>query len=161
MAITFKYDGNRPDAFNVRAAVFMVEQGFTYDFDELDDDPRVLFVTAYDDSGDPSFPIGTARVFPASLERQFPDDLDATPDSWVVGRIAVRAEGRHRGLGSRLLQETERLAAANGADEMHLHAQVRAMDFYHANGYKEYGPYADDEGVPHQWMRKALSTPRT
>lgn len=157
MAITFKHKGNRPDAFNVRAAVFMVEQGFTYDFDRLDDDPDVIFITAYDsDADDPEYPIGTARIFPAKLEWQFPDDLEDGPDSWVIGRIAVRPEARHMKLGSKIMAEAERVAAQHGAADMHLHAQVRAMDFYHRNGYSEYGPYADDEGVPHQWMSKPL-----
>ena len=157
MAITFKDRDNRPDAFNVRASVFMVEQGFTYDFDGLDDNSGVIFITAYDDASDnPSWPVATARIFPAELEAHFPEDMDAGPDSWVVGRIAVRPEYRHTGLGSRILAEAERVAAANGAADMHLHAQVRAMGFYHHNGYVEYGPYGYDEGVPHQWMKKPL-----
>lgn len=157
MAIVFKHEENLYDALNIRASVFMVEQGFSYDFDILDGNPDVLFITAYDTaSPNPDAPIGTARIFPASLEHQFPDDLDAAPGAWVVGRIAVMPEGRHKGLGSLLLSESERIATEAGASEMHLHAQVRAMDFYHANGYTEYGPSADDEGVPHQWMRKTL-----
>lgn len=145
------------DAFNVRANVFMVEQGFSYDFDVIDGHPDVVYVTAYDsEAADPESPIGTTRIFPAPLEHQFPEDMDAVPDAWVVGRIAVLPQARHCGLGSLLLKESERVAADAGASEMQLHAQVRAMPFYHANGYVEYGPYADDEGVPHQWMRKIL-----
>lgn len=157
MAIVFKHEGNMHDALNVRANVFMVEQGFSYDFDILDGNPEVMYVTAYDsESADPEKPIGTARVFPARLEHQFPEDMDAAPDAWAVGRIAVLPEARHMGLGSKLLRESERIAALQGASEMQLHAQVRAMDFYHANGYSEYGAYADDEGVAHQWMRKSI-----
>lgn len=157
MTIAFKHDGNLHDALNIRANVFMVEQGFSYDFDILDGDPRVVFITAYDvDSDEPTRPIGTARIFPAELEHQFPEDMQATPATWVVGRIAVMPDARHLGLGSELLRESERIARERGASEMQLHAQVRAMPFYHANGYAEYGPYADDEGVSHQWMRKAL-----
>ena len=157
MSIIFKHEGNMHDAFNVRANVFMVEQGFSYDFDIIDGNPDVLYITAYDtEAEDPNKPIGTARIFPAELEHQFPDDMDAAEDAWVVGRIAVLSDARHSGLGSKLLRESERIAAENGASEMQLHAQVRAMDFYHSNGYKEYGPYADDEGVPHQWMSKIL-----
>ena len=157
MAIVFKHEGNMHDAFNVRANVFMVEQGFSYDFDVIDGHPDVVYVTAYDtEAADPESPIGTTRIFPARLEHQFPEDMDAAPDAWVVGRIAVMPQARRGGLGSLLLKESERVAAEAGASEMQLHAQVRAMPFYHANGYAEYGPYADDEGVPHQWMRKIL-----
>lgn len=157
MAIVFKHEGNMHDAFNVRANVFMVEQGFSYDFDVIDGHPDVVYITAYDtEAADPESPIGTTRIFPARLEHQFPEDMDAASDAWVVGRIAVMPQARHGGLGSLLLKESERVAAEAGASEMQLHAQVRAMPFYHANGYAEYGPYADDEGVPHQWMRKIL-----
>lgn len=155
MSIFFKHDNNKHEAFNIRANVFMVEQKFTYDFDTLDFDPDVLFITAYDDA-DPTKPIGTARVFPARLEQQYPEDLEAGDDSWVIGRIAVLPEARHMGLGSKLIVEAERLVKEMGAADLHLHAQVRAQDFYKANGYLEYGGLADDEGVPHQWMSKKL-----
>lgn len=153
--IVFKYEHNRHHAFNVRALVFMVEQGFSYDFDELDDDPEVVYITAYN-ANDPESPIGTARIFPAHKELQFPEDLEYEPGDWIIGRIAVLPDARHMGLGSKLLQEAERYASEHGVGSMHLHAQVRAMPFYHANGYEEYGAHADDEGVPHQWMRKRL-----
>lgn len=157
MAITFKHSDNMHDALNIRANVFMVEQGFSYDFDVLDGNPEVVYITAYDaDSDDLEAAIGTTRIFPARLEHQFPEDMQAAPDAWAVGRIAVMPEARHCGLGSLLLRESERIAASRGATELQLHAQVRAMPFYHANGYVEYGPLADDEGVPHQWMRKTL-----
>ncbi len=155
MAIIFKHEKNRPDAFNVRANVFMVEQGFSYDFDQLDDDDRVINITAYNkDAKD--FPIGTARIYPAKLEWQYPAYLESTATTWVVGRIAVLKDARHLGLGTAILAEAERVAAAQGADELHLHAQVRAMPFYTKAGYVEYGGLEDDEGVPHQWMRKKL-----
>ena len=155
MAITFKHKSNRPDAFNVRANVFMVEQGFSYDFDQLDDNDGVIHITAYDEDAVEK-PIGTARIFPSALEWQYPRYLDISDQAWVVGRIAVLKDSRHLGLGSKILTEAERLAKENGASEMHLHAQVRAMPFYKKLGYEEYGGYEDDEGVEHQWMRKRL-----
>lgn len=155
MSIKFKHEANKPDAFNVRANVFMVEQGFSYDFDRLDDNDEVIHITAYDE-GLGSALVGAARIFPAELEWQYPDYLDASNGCWVVGRIAVLPEARHAGLGTEIIEEAERVALLHGASEMHLHAQVRAMPFYKKQGYIEYGGLEDDEGVAHQWMRKKL-----
>lgn len=154
MPTTFKHENNRHDAFNVRASVFMVEQGFSYDFDILDDDDRVVHITAHDSENGEV--LGCARIFPSDLEWQYPDFLDIADDIWVVGRIAVMKDARKSGLGSAILEESEHMARENGAREMHLHAQVRAMPFYKKLGYVEYGGQEDDEGVMHQWMRKSL-----
>ncbi|MEY8436289.1 hypothetical protein AAK967_00870 [Atopobiaceae bacterium 24-176] len=45
----------------VRIRVFMEEQGFQNEFDEVDQDPHTLEVTVRDAQGEP---VGCARVFP-------------------------------------------------------------------------------------------------
>lgn len=161
MAITFKI-GEFDDAKDVRTRVFMEEQGFENEFEDLDQDPVCVHVTAYDGDGC----VGCARVFPADAEGQVfnlpveepeeGDDVDGARDQWIFGRLAVLPETRKGGLGSKVLAESERVAKERGATEMHLHAQCVAAPFYEKNGYAAYGPIELDEGVKHRWMRKRL-----
>lgn len=154
-SITFTYSDNIDDAFAIRKSVFLDEQGFSTEFEELDHHPDMMHVVAYDNGK----PVGCFRLFRSELEQGLEplDGVGAEPYKWILGRIAVLPEARKSGLGSLLVREAERLAIERGATEMHLHAQCRAMHFYHKCGYTEYGPYADDEGVPHQWMWRALA----
>ena len=47
MELRFEH-GNFDDARIVRTRVFMEEQGFQDEFDDIDDDPRTIHVTLYD-----------------------------------------------------------------------------------------------------------------
>ena len=140
----FKH-GNFDDARIVRTRVFMEEQGFQDEFDDVDEMPSTIHVTAY--LGDQL--IGCARTFP---DHDHPDDAGR----WVFGRLAVLPEARKAGLGAALLAESERLARESGATEMHLHAQCRVTPFYERTGYERYGNVELDEHVEHIWMKKAL-----
>ncbi|WP_080797068.1 GNAT family N-acetyltransferase [Arabiibacter massiliensis] len=144
MSLIFE-QGNFEDAREVRTRVFMEEQGFANEFDEIDDDPAVIHVTAYDGGA----LVGCARTFPD------PDAADE-PGRWVFGRLAVLPEARGRGFGAALLAEAERRAREAGATEMRLHAQCRVTAFYERVGYERYGDVELDEHVPHVWMRKPL-----
>ena len=138
MTLAFKSD-SYADAQAVRRAVFMDEQGFQNEFDEVDERPSTIHVTAYDQAG---ALVGCARVFPD-------DGADTNrhgPGAWIFGRLAVMPEARGSGAGSLILAESERLAQAQGAREMHLHAQC----------YEPYGDIELDEHVEHQWMGKQL-----
>lgn len=147
MSLTFRTDAYS-DAQAVRRAVFMEEQGYENEFDEVDERPETLHVTAYRD-GELA---GCARVFPD-------DGTDTNRHSgsgWVFGRLAVLPDAREGGLGSAILAESERLAREAGAADLHLHAQCRVQGFYERAGYEAYGPIEYDEGVEHQWMGKEL-----
>ena len=148
MPLAFKSD-SYADAQAVRRAVFMDEQGFQNEFDEVDERPSTIHVTAYDQAG---ALVGCARVFPD-------DGADTNrhgPGAWIFGRLAVMPEARGSGAGSLILAESERLAQAQGAREMHLHAQCRVQPFYQRAGYEPYGDIELDEHVEHQWMGKQL-----
>ena len=94
MAIQIR-QGNYQDAQAVRRKVFMEEQGFQNEFEERDEDPQMIQVTAYEDGK----LVGCARVFPATLE----PDLEDAEGRWVFGRLAVLPEARGGGLGSQIL----------------------------------------------------------
>ena len=91
MELRFEH-GNFDDARIVRTRVFMEEQGFQDEFDDIDDDPRTIHVTLYDANA----LVGCARTFPD------PDRPDQ-PGRWVFGRLAVLPEARGDGLGAALL----------------------------------------------------------
>lgn len=147
MAITFQTN-NYPDAQKVRKSVFMDEQGFKDEFDDIDTDDRMIHITAYVDGK----LAGCARTFPAELDAH----CENAPGRWVFGRLAVLPEMRMLGLGSKILSECEQIAKSSGATEMHLHAQCNAQHFYEKNGYSSYGPIELDEHVEHQWMKKDI-----
>ncbi|MEG0302830.1 MAG: GNAT family N-acetyltransferase [Gordonibacter sp.] len=144
MDLTFE-QGNFDDARLVRTRVFMEEQGFQDEFDDIDKNPSTVHVTLYADGQ----LAGCARTFPDP-------DRPGEPTRWVFGRLAVLPAMRKSGFGGLLLAESERLARAAGATEMHLHAQCSVMPFYERAGYVSYGAVELDEHVEHIWMHKAL-----
>ncbi len=131
----------RQDAFSIREKVFMDEQGYENEFDEIDE--YAIHVVLYADGQ----AAGCAWVFPES---------DAS-NRWVIGRVAVLKEKRESGFGSLLVGECERAAQAQGATELCLHAQARLEGWYAAMGYERFGEVDyEDEGQPHIWMEKSL-----
>lgn len=145
MKLSFK-QGVFADAQTVRTLVFMDEQGFQDEFDDIDELPTTVHITLYSDDA----LVGCARIFPDSRQDE------GEGDRWVFGRLAVVPERRHGGFGAALLQEAERLAREAGAAEMHLHAQCGVVAFYQRAGYESFGPIERDEHVDHVWMRKSL-----
>ncbi len=139
--MTLRFErGNKADAFAIRSKVFVEEQGFCDEFDDIDE--SALHVTLYE--GDRL--VGCARTFPDS------DD----PTHFIFGRLAVLPEARKKGFGALILEEAEEYARIEGASEMHLHAQCHAVPFYERFGYRSYGEVELDEHVEHIWMSKAL-----
>ena len=128
-----------PEAKALREAVFVKEQGFQGEFDDVDKTCThgVLF--------DGDQPVACSRFFPGDA-----------PQKYILGRICVDKSRRGTGLGSVVVEESEKAVAALGGQSVILHAQCRAQHFYHTLGYQEYGPVEDEEGVPHQWMRKKI-----
>ena len=148
MNLTFRTDAFE-DAAVVRRAVFMEEQGFQNEFDEVDKDARTIHLTAYDEDGQL---MACARVFPSELE----PGTETVPGKWVFGRLATKIDMRNKGIGSAVLTEAERRVREAGGQEIHLHAQCSAQPFYVRAGYAAYGPIEFDEHVEHQWMEKDI-----
>ena len=125
------------EAKMIREQVFVEEQGFQNEFDDID--ARSWHLVIYDYHT----PIGCARMY---------DENGAV----IFGRIAVIKEKRHKHLGSYILHELEKKARELGYLEAMLSAQVNAKAFYEKNGYVAYGEEYLDEFCPHIHMKKIL-----
>lgn len=77
-------------------------------------------------------------------------------DTGQIGRMAVLAEWRGRGIGSALLNELLRLAKQRRLQRVFLNAQAHAVSFYHGFGFREYGDSFNEAGIPHRKMRMDL-----
>lgn len=134
----------KEDAFEIRKRVFMEEQGYEDEFDEIDD--TCVHIALYENDN----AAGCARTFPE----------EAGSSRWAIGRIAVLPEKREGGFGRMLVEECERAAIKGGATELCLHAQARLEGWYELMGYKHFGEVDyEDEGQPHIWMEKILESP--
>ncbi len=124
----------------VREPVFVVEQQVPIEeeWDELD--PQCRHVIARDNN---NTPIGTGRLTP---ERK-------------IGRMAVVATWRGKGVGGALLEALMDEARALGWPEVTLNSQTHAMPFYAAYGFEAFGDEFMEAGIPHRKMRKALNAP--
>ena len=121
------------DAYKVRFPVFLQEQGFSYDVDELD--ARAYFILLYDGQT----PVATGRIVP----------LDA--QCCLFGRIAVRKDYRG-GTGRVLVSEMIAYARELGFEQITVHAQTRVVGFYQKLGVVVCGEEYMEEAVPHTPM---------
>ena len=74
-----------------------------------------------------------------------------------LGRLAVEREERGRGVAGAILAEADRVARANGAGSISLHAQTYALALYERDGYVERGTRFTEEGIEHVAMEKILA----
>lgn len=131
------YDKLPIEAKMIRQSVFIEEQGFQNEFDDIDS--FALHLVVFDGQ-----PVGCARMF-----RQ--DDV------MMLGRIAVLKEKRAMHIGSQILNALELKAKELGFQEVALSAQVNASAFYEKNGYQKEGQEYLDEHCLHIHMKKRLS----
>ncbi len=131
------------DAALVRDEVFVKEQGFENELDEIDD--VALHVLFYDEQGNP---VATGRTFPAHEE----DD-----GIYKIGRVCARKSVRGKGAGRAVMEALEHKIKELGGKEAQLGAQLRAKGFYQRLGYEEFGEVFLDEGCPHIMMRKKVN----
>ncbi|MCD8356127.1 MAG: GNAT family N-acetyltransferase [Clostridia bacterium] len=127
------------EARRIREAVFMQEQGFCQEFDDVDAKSWHVLLRRN------GAVIGTARMFSEDGNH-----------SMHVGRVAVLKKERGGGSGSMLLTACCEKAAQLGVQKIILGAQCRAMKFYEKNGFQPFGDIYDDEGCPHQMMEKKI-----
>ena len=128
---------NTTDAFFIRAMVFMVEQGFKNEFDDLDD--KSWHVIVYDKET----PIATGRVFQKN-------------GGWHAGRICVMEDYRGKGVGRVVMENLEAKVRELGGDAIELSAQLDKKGFYERNGYQAQVEVYMDEHCPHIDMVKEI-----
>ncbi len=134
-----KYNGLCGDAMYIRETVFINEQGFCDEFDEID--KSAVHLVAYDEDK----PVATCRFF-WSDER----------NTYLLGRLAVLKEYRKNHLGSVIMTKAESLVRENNGVSIELHAQEQAIKFYEKQGYSVCSDMEYEEHCPHYWMRKKL-----
>ena len=132
--VTVKTKDNQKDAFEIRKSVFVEEQGYENEFDDIDN--TCDYVTVYFDGN----AVGTGRLFPDPAE---------------PGRIAVLKEYRKKHLGAVIVSAPEDLAVEKGGKKAVLCSQESAAGFYQKCGFRlKDGKIVYDEGHPHLWMEK-------
>ena len=121
----------------VRMAVFVVEQGVPEDIERDAFDAVSRHAIARDEAG---AVVATGRLLPDGH----------------IGRMAVAASLRGKGVGGAVLEALVAEAARAGLAEVALNAQVHALAFYRRHGFVEYGDVFLEAGIPHRAMRRTL-----
>jgi len=120
----------------IRREVFIDEQ-LVAESDEWDDDDAVSVHALATLNREP---VGTGRLNPGGK----------------IGRIAVKAGLRGRGIGSLILRQLLHEAYHRGIREPYLHAQMQAVPFYEKCGFRIEGDVFDEAGISHVRMTHAL-----
>lgn len=134
----------RDDAFEVRRAVFVEEQGVSEDLEWDEYEDEATHFVAYDEGR----PVGAARF------RAYDLDGDRV---CKVERVAVVEPARGEDWGRRVMETVEAEAEAAGFDRFFLHAQTSARAFYEKLGYEQVGGEFLEADIPHVEMAKSLS----
>ena len=124
----------------VRDVVFVQEQHVPVELERDAFDALGWHVLARSSDGTP---IGTGRLTP----------------EFSIGRMAVLADWRGRGVGDAMLSALLAHAAVLGWGEVSLHAQVDAIDFYLRHGFLPTGPRYMEAGIEHQTMHRLVDGP--
>ena len=106
------------DIKQIRTDVFMKEQGFENEFDEIDETAKFVLLSIDGKA------VGTCRFFPSDIEG------DAH-----IGRMAVRKLYRGQNLGSKIMLAAENGIRRDGFKTCSLSAQVQVKPFYESLGY--------------------------
>lgn len=122
---------------HVRYEVFVREQGVPEALEWDGRDSECAHVIAEDARGEA---IGCGRLLPDGH----------------IGRMAVLRAWRGRGVGTALLARLLAAARDRGLPETILHAQLTAVRFYAAHGFRAYGPEFEEAGIVHVEMRRRL-----
>jgi len=132
-----KCNGLNNDIIKIRTSVFVDEQGFQDEFDEID--KTCSHIVLYDGKK----PVATCRYF-----------NDGT--SFHIGRVAIIKEYRGKHLGCKIMQIAEKEIKSTNAKQIEVSAQVRVKEFYKKLGYEEVGEIYFDEFLEHIRMVKRL-----
>ena len=135
-----KFIGLNDDIIKIRTSVFIDEQGFKDEFDEID--KTCSHIVLYDNEK----PIATCRYFREG-------------ENYHIGRVAIIKEYRGKHLGNKIMQiaETEiRGKCKESKCVIEVSAQVRVSEFYEKLEYNAVGNIYFDEYCEHIKMVKEL-----
>ena len=124
-------------ARRVRESVFVDEQSVPREIEMDEHDAVSLHVIASDADGGA---IGTGRLLADGH----------------IGRMAVVADWRGKGVGRALLERLLEEATGLNLRHLALHAQTHASGFYRRFGFVEEGPEFMEAGIPHRTMVRSL-----
>lgn len=127
---------HKEDLSTIRRQVFIEEQNV----------PEELEWDEYDES---------SIHFLATIEQKVIAVARLKPDG-QIGRMAVLAEYRKQGTGSKLLHFVLQVAASKKLDEVYLHAQTTAIPFYEKQGFIIQGDIFYEANIPHRGMLKKI-----
>ena len=133
---TGPWDELAEPARQVREAVFVAEQKVPRDIEMDEHDAANRHVVARDADGGA---IGTGRLL-------------VQGKSGHIGRMAVLADWRGKGVGRGLLEGLLEEAATLHLQNLALHSQTQACGFYRGFGFVEEGPEYMEAGIPHRTM---------
>jgi len=126
-------------ALALRYEVFCTEQGVSLEEERDGLDGEALHLVVADDGE----VVGTCRLLLVGSEVK-------------LGRMAVAASHRGRGLAAELLVEADARSRELRAERIALAAQLTAQSLYERAGYARYGDVFLDAGIEHVMMGKAL-----
>jgi len=130
------WDSDKDSLARIRRRVFIEEQNVPEDMEwDEHDDSATHFLASYKDKV-----IACARL----------------KTDGQIGRMAVLAEYRNKGIGSKLLQFILLTARQQQLKKAYLHAQVSAVPFYKKHGFTTHGHVFYEANIPHQDMSKRL-----
>ncbi len=119
--------------FSIREQVFVIEQSVDADIEWDGRDHLCRHVIAFSKD---KLPIGTGRILPGGH----------------IGRIAVIASWRDKGVGSAILKQLITIASDEGVESVYLNSQTQAMAFYHQFDFVPDGEIFIEAGIQHQKM---------
>jgi predicted GNAT family N-acyltransferase len=125
--------------YALRREVFVVEQGVPEELEVDENDKVATHLAALSDD----HVIGTLRIVRHQRTAK-------------IGRMAVSAHSRKKGIGKELMEFAAAASSRDGAEEIILAAQLTAREFYRQLGYVEEGAVFDDAGIAHVMMCKTL-----
>ena len=124
----------------LRDDVFIQEQNVPREVEWDGQDEDATHFLAMNEAGQA---IGCARLLPTGQ----------------IGRMAVVADQRKRGIGNRLLEEAVEEAKRQRLTKVFLHAQSHATEFYRRGGFLPTGVEFMEAGIPHVAMDMELPIP--
>ncbi|EDN66526.1 GCN5-related N-acetyltransferase [Beggiatoa sp. PS] len=137
MDITLKFTNWQDDIEalkTIREIVFIKELGIPAPLEWDEHDAKAIHLLALNSE---DRPIGTGRLL----------------QNGQIGRIAVKKEFRHQGIGTALLDALVNQASIKGFQSVFLYAQLQAVSLYQRRGFTAVGKVFEKASIPHQKMQ--------